>query len=429
MPKTDLAKSLKPKDINTNNKSSVSSSYRNPTDEEFWSAIRKVVVTYEEPSHKWSQLGRMARKHVDKKNFERLPFEEQNKIFSQIYGNENPLNSAVDKNIKLFNAKVSALIAFESLKRFERLAFDMWHQNKEIKDAKICNQEFLQEIFGETFAQFQKSEIAWLDFWVNNSFAWHKILDPDFSQRDPLYGAPLSRFLGAFRDRLHSDPETQPIPIRDIWHSSLKTLKPLLSGGFLCEKILLVEGQTELILLPAFAKLLHIDLNKISVHMDASGGAQQMVKQYLNLRDIVSIPIMCLLDSDAKEQTELISDSLRDSDRLLIIEKGEIEDIFLDETIFRSMQTYMSEMGFLDTIQFEDLLMPSELSSENEEQTRVAKLDRLCRSRGLGAFDKVSFAKVLANKLEVMEIPAEAREILHQLKNLDPEKKGLRFNG
>jgi len=402
----------------------VSSSYRNPTDEEFWSAIRK-ILSYEEPSHKWSQLNRMARRHVDKKVLEQLPLATQNKIFAQIFGVENPLFESVDKTWLNFDQTLSALVAYEDLKRFERLAFDMWYQTKELHDAKICNQDFLNELFGEKIDRFQKSEIAWLDYWVNNSFAWHKLFDSEFSKIDNLFGRSLSRILLGFRDRLQADLKVQPL---SVWVLQRKEMRKLFSGGFLCEKILLVEGQTEMILLPALAKLLNIDLIEISSYIDACGGAQQVAKQYLNLRDTVSLPILCLLDGDALEQAELISDSLRDCDRLLTLRKGEIEDLFLEETIFRCMQIYMSEMGYLDTIVFEDLREQAETVSEAQGQRRVEILDRLCRQRGLGDFDKVAFAKILAEKIEKTEVPEEAKVILRQLKDLDLDKRGLRFN-
>lgn len=402
----------------------MSSSYRNPTDEEFWSAIRK-ILSYEEPSHKWSQLNRMARRHVDKKVLEQLPLATQNKIFAQIFGVENPLFESVDKTWLNFDQTLSALVAYEDLKRFERLAFDMWYQTKELHDAKICNQDFLNELFGEKIDRFQKSEIAWLDYWVNNSFAWHKLFDSEFSKIDNLFGRSLSRILLGFRDRLQADLKVQPL---SVWVLQRKEMRKLFSGGFLCEKILLVEGQTEMILLPALAKLLNIDLIEISSYIDACGGAQQVAKQYLNLRDTVSLPILCLLDGDALEQAELISDSLRDCDRLLTLRKGEIEDLFLEETIFRCMQIYMSEMGYLDTIVFEDLREQAETVSEAQGQRRVEILDRLCRQRGLGDFDKVAFAKILAEKIEKTEVPEEAKVILRQLKDLDLDKRGLRFN-
>lgn len=415
---------MKPKDINTNNIGGVSS-YRNPTDEEFWSAIRK-ILSYEEPSHKWSQVSRLARKHVEKKFFETLPNATQNKIIAQIFGNENPLNKSVDKTFENLDRTISALIAFEDLKRFQLLAFDMWHQSKELKGAKINNLAFLQELFADIFVQFKQSEIAWLDFWVENAVAWQRILEPGPWRNDHNLGVPIAGLLQGFKSALEAAWHRHPF---SVWNENLKYWTTKFSGGFLSEKILLVEGQTEIILLPSFSKQLDIDLNKISVHLDACGGAQQMAKQYLNLRDTVSIPVMCLLDADASEQSEIITDSLRDCDLLLTLEKGEIEDIFGDEIIFRSMQTYLSQMGFLDSIQFSDLQFPSKPADENEPQTRVERLDRLCRERNLGAFDKVSFAKILANKIEPDEIPTEAREILNQLKKLDPEKKGLRFNG
>lgn len=367
----------------------------------------------------------MARRHVDKKVLEQLPLATQNKIFAQIFGVENPLFESVDKTWLNFDQTLSALVAYEDLKRFERLAFDMWYQTKELHDAKICNQDFLNELFGERIDRFQKSEIAWLDYWVNNSFAWHKLFDSEFSKIDNLLGRSLSRILLGFRDRLQADMKVQPL---SVWVLQRKEMRKLFSGGFLCEKILLVEGQTEMILLPALAKLLNIDLIEISSYIDACGGAQQVAKQYLNLRDTVSLPILCLLDGDALEQAELISDSLRDCDRLLTLRKGEIEDLFLEETIFRCMQIYMSEMGYLDTIVFEDLREQAETASEAQGQRRVEILDRLCRQRGLGDFDKVAFAKILAEKIEKTEVPEEAKVILRQLKDLDLDKRGLRFN-
>jgi len=389
--------------------------------------------------------------------FEQLPLATQNKIFAQIFGVENPQFESADQNQQNICRTISALVAYEDLKRFERLAFDMWYQNKDFHDAKICNSDFLRQLFGERMDRFQPSEIAWLDFWVSNAFAWHKLFDSEFARIEQSIGLALSRILEAFRNRVYSDATLHPI---SVWVSLRPDLQKLFSGGFLCEKIMLVEGQTEVILLPALAKLLNIDLIEISAYIDPCGGAQQVAKQYLNLRDTVSLPIMCLLDGDAVEQAELISDSLRDCDRLLTLRKGEIEDLFLEETIFHCLQIYLSEMGFLDSIQFEDLhvepepapqaqshaqlqlpfqsrfvIQPPQQPVQQQPQQpepkvrrRVEILDRLCRARGLGDFDKVAFAKVLSEKIERAEVPEEAKVILNQLKDLDLDKRGLRFN-
>ena len=90
---------------------------------------------------------------------------------------------------------------------------------------------------------------------------------------------------------------------------------------FPLEKIIIAEGITEEILLPTFAKLLNYDFDENGIELIAAGGKNQVAKDYIKLKDALNIPIVILLDADAKTIAETISDKLREFDKLILIEK------------------------------------------------------------------------------------------------------------
>lgn len=93
------------------------------------------------------------------------------------------------------------------------------------------------------------------------------------------------------------------------------------------EKVLLVEGITEEILMPEFAKLLGYEFKKKGVFVISAGGKNQVVKYFYRFAECLKIPIFVLLDSDAEENYAQIKPRLRDGDFVHVITKGEFEDI------------------------------------------------------------------------------------------------------
>lgn len=184
---------------------------------------------------------------------------------------------------------------------------------------------------------------------------------------------------------------------------------------FPIEKVLLVEGITEEILLPKFAKLYGYDFDKEGIHLISAGGKNQVVKIFYQLAEILKLPIFVLLDSDAKENFEEIKSKLSQNntirkticDKVYILKNGEFEDILplnlIKRTINRHFSNYFS-------IKLDDL-------RTHEYMTKT--LDNLLKERGL-EFKKAEFANLVSQNIEsVKDISTEIEEIFEALKKTE----------
>jgi hypothetical protein len=171
------------------------------------------------------------------------------------------------------------------------------------------------------------------------------------------------------------------------------------------------------------SRLLATDLDALAVDITDCGGAKQVVKQYLNLREVTVLPIVCVLDSDVEEPAEIISDSLRNSDRLITMTRKEIEDTFSEAAFLRLLNIFMSHKA--DHYTSSPLTLSEMQEMEPQESGRTAVLDRLMRARGLGSFDKIGFARVAAEKLQLGEIPQDGKKIVETL--LEIHNDGINF--
>lgn len=155
---------------------------------------------------------------------------------------------------------------------------------------------------------------------------------------------------------------------------------------FPLEKIVIVEGITEEILLPKFAPLCEVDFDKTGIHLISAGGKNQVVKLFYQFADILKLPIFVLLDNDAKENHEEIKPKLRAHDKVYILKSGEFEDTLplnlLKRTINRHFRNYFS-------ITLDDL-------RKNEPMTKT--LEELFKNRGL-EFKKAEFASLVSKNI------------------------------
>lgn len=149
------------------------------------------------------------------------------------------------------------------------------------------------------------------------------------------------------------------------------------------QKVILVEGATEEILLPKFAHLAGYDFEDEGVFLIASGGKNQVVKDYLFHRENLNLKIAIILDADAKEQAESIKNVLRKQDDILLLQEGEFEDLLPLSLILRALNT-----EFKNTAQvvIEDLA---------GDLPMTQKLYELYKIKGFGEFKKVEFAHLI----------------------------------
>lgn len=162
----------------------------------------------------------------------------------------------------------------------------------------------------------------------------------------------------------------------------VRALSRSLVGKFRPELVLLVEGQTEAIVLPHVAGLLGV---QSSLEVVASGGAQQVVRRYLTLKDSVRLPIVCVLDGDAAVSAELIDDALRPRDCLVSLAVRELEDAYGYEQLLEMLNRYLINHG--QTLSQGEFELP-------RSGSRKDALKKMMRRRGLGDLDKIEFAHV-----------------------------------
>lgn len=148
-------------------------------------------------------------------------------------------------------------------------------------------------------------------------------------------------------------------------------------------KVLLVEGATEEILLPKFAKLLGFDFEKEGIFLIASGGKNQVAKDYLAKKEILNLPMASVLDFDAKEQYDSIKSILRPQDDIFLIEEGEFEDLLDENLILKAINKEFENVAQVDILDLQG------------DSSMCEKLYNLYKIKGFGEFKKVEFAKII----------------------------------
>lgn len=202
--------------------------------------------------------------------------------------------------------------------------------------------------------------------------------------------------------------ESCPINLR--WLKALskeKNLKKLRyenSFKFPIEKILLVEGITEEILLPAFSKYLGFDFYKEGIQIIPAGGKNQVVKMYYKLTEELKLPIFILLDKDAEENISQIKPKLREIDKIHLVSCGEFEDLLPKSLIIKTVN---NELNNFATITESDL----------ETELPTAKnLENIFKTKGLHEFKKAEFAKMVRDNItEDSDISAEIASIIMEI--------------
>ena len=169
---------------------------------------------------------------------------------------------------------------------------------------------------------------------------------------------------------------------------------------FPIRKLLIVEGITEEILLPVFASKLKSDFNKNGIYILGAGGKSKSPNLYINLKDKLKIPVILLFDSDAKEICNILKQNIYPKDKILIIEKGEFEDILSVNLIKRALNNEYETV--LPVIKKDLLLFPKMCSN----------LEYLYRTRQLGEFKKAKFAKIISQNIRYKT------DITDEIKNL-----------
>ena len=139
---------------------------------------------------------------------------------------------------------------------------------------------------------------------------------------------------------------------------------------FPIEKVVIVEGATEEILLPEFAKLCDFVFDQNGIFIIPAGGKNQVVKLYYELIEYLKLPIFVLLDKDAKENLEQINPKLRKTDKIHILKCGEFEDLLPLDLINRTLEYEISTISIIDKNMFDT----------QEPRTKI--LEEIFKTRG-----------------------------------------------
>lgn len=173
------------------------------------------------------------------------------------------------------------------------------------------------------------------------------------------------------------------------------------------EKVLLVEGITEEILLPEFAKLLGYNFKQNGVFVISAGGKNQVVKYFYRFAECLKIPIFVLLDSDAEENYAQIRPRLREGDFVHVISKGEFEDILPKSLVKKTINYETEYISMGDTNELE------------ASTSTVEFLEEFFRKRGLHEFKKAEFAQfVRENLVDLEDVSPEIKNIITTLSTI-----------
>lgn len=200
------------------------------------------------------------------------------------------------------------------------------------------------------------------------------------------------------------------IPVNLKWLKSLKSginLKQNRESHCLkypIEKVILVEGLTEEILLPAFSKFLGYDFYQRGIQVIGAGGKNQVVKMYYKLTNELKIPIFLLLDKDAEDNIRQITPKLRKIDKIHLVSCGEFEDLLPKSLIIKTLNSHFVNFT---TVSNSDLV---------EGLPEVKNLENIFKTKGLHEFKKADFAKMVRDNItERTDVSREIAEIIKEI--------------
>lgn len=399
---------------------------RQATPSRLWQFIQR-YIGFEEPGSRWQRLEECFKSSVLKKNslartFGELELEAKVRLLNQAYGNQRTPAAELLLN---------TVLALEDFLRFEPITFDTWVLEtgaaadvpKLGTDTCTAPEVPHEKAQGGPLTESQAWSPArahWLRACLGIAPAWHRLRDAG-----PWSGDQRVQFLLSVLDSMEklggADSSHGVRRAHELFRASLCAWRPRLPGSFLPELMLLVEGPTEAILMPWFASRMGIDLDASAVAVLAAGGANQVVRRFLELRDTVVLPVVAVLDADAGKHAATLADMMREKDRLHVLSGGEIEDVFTVDELVTLANEYLHELRSAQLVDRSEL-------AETGRRTQV--LNRLWKRRGLGDFDKIGFARTaVASKSVAGPVPADAVAIINSIRQLLGDKLGRQDSG
>ena len=382
--------------------------FRRPdVNELFVAALRQLA--FEEPASRFARVRKTVAKQCAK-NPDTKPILrsiESNyltlaKTFGQIFGPQNVEEPSLSQILSL-------AIALDDLRVFSETALTIWYQQYQHITAEVqlsAKMQALLELLGQGCSRAAQ---AWLRACLLATIDWRFSDWESLSQtekREDLERVLLVQeiFRELKDDSLASGHAALPLLSVEVLAAKVYECAKKLAGKLRPNLLLLVEGQTEAIVLPHFARLSGLSFSQLGVEVIASGGAKQVARRYLTIKDTVRLPIVCVLDGDAEHSAELIEDSLRDCDQLVSLAVVELEDSYSYEQLLYLLEEHLARFG--QTLSQCEFALP-------ESGRRKDALNKIYRDRGLGDFDKIGFAhEVVASCKKSTDVPLEMAIVL-----------------
>ena len=379
---------------------------QNLSAEDFWLTVQRFLI-FEEPSSRWPKIRKgllkTASKRMSTAVLGKLTPLEQDYLFFDIYG-------TADEKSNSINRAINVLFALKDFQKFQKITFDMW---------AVGLKDFYLHSDRPNFSKLQNlaNGIAVSNNLPPSQELWllHScIAVPDWTaltSSGPWSHDQRAQFVQKLIGHLGSEITAENVSgLVQQFNLEEEDARGNLPGGFLPERILLVEGPTEQIVIPHLARCLNLDFDARRIMLVPSGGANQVLRRYLNFRELVSIPINCLLDGDVAQYAEAISEHLRDQDELFSLVSGEIEDVFSREQLTCIANSYIQlhKESSVDA--------PVLIDEIGEEASNREVLERLWRRRNWGSFDKIGFAQATTKSItSASEVPGELRQIIEKI--------------
>jgi hypothetical protein len=391
-----------------------------PNSEQVWACFQRCLA-FEDPQARWERLQNLIAKQLHDealkaRDMPALPLEFQDHLFGQLYG----FNGTDPTDIEYGTAAIvlNVVLALEDIDNFEQIAFDSWKITLNESRSKEIARLFPKTVEDDAIRELSKdlglseAQHLWLQHMRRAVPNWSLLF-----KSGPWSGDARVTFVCEQLSAFASQNLTAQgyLAARTAFREALRQNRHELPGSFLPEAMLLVEGETESILLPHFANLLGFDFSTMGVMLMSAGGARQVARKYFELRDVVTLPMVLCVDADAGEEIEVAKESLRDSDRLHIWKDGEIEDTLETQVLVQQLNAFLQSTGAPGTVS------PSDFPAGHR---RTVLLNRLWRARGLGNFDKIGFAEVIAANVKNREdVPPD---VVHALTMLEAVCKSRR---
>lgn len=383
------------------------------SDDDFWIVAQRMFA-FDEPGSRAAQIKKLLAKHAksegQNKDVVRLSADELEALFCKYFAGQTHADD-------LTNALVNVFLALEYVGRFTDLSFMHWSRQwpKFLSLMGASRKETHPDPLRDWIksAGLSPESLEWLSHNSHAVLDWRRLCG-----HGPWHGDARADFMAAVVQKLDGKcwNDVRKLPqwrsnAADLWmlqrefRESLKSWREVLPASFLPNGMILVEGPTEEILLPHFARCMNINFDKLGALVYPAGGANQVVRRYLQLREALSIPIFCLLDGDSPQHALTVKESLREIDLLFVLNVEEIEDVYELPTFITLINDYLSA-------QLEQTA-PITVADVSVKTKRSERLSKLLNERGLPPFNKLAFAKTVTQKIRnADEVPNELRNFV-----------------